>query len=200
MGVDKSHSILEIARNRTASTYPIEYHQMSVPEDTISDVASLGGPFDIAVVNWLFNYADTKRELYEMALWVNQLLKPGGILIGWTVSIEDVRDSDNGEAKNDPKFRWQTRFDGERKEGRVWNGENEMEYVNNLWVFNTYYTVFEVAGYEETRFLEHHEYVGANQYINCTQEERAIFEEFITWKGTVEKAFMSTKSSDTESA
>ena len=65
--------------------------------------------------------------------------------------------------------------------------------MNNLWTFGTYETVLEVAGFDEVRFLEHHEYIGSNDFVNSTREERAIWEEAITWKGTVLKVFRAIK-------
>jgi len=199
VAVDKSRAQIDTAMNRTASSrYPdIDYHQMDVPIDTLSaaDIEALGGPFDIALANWLFSYADSKPDLLRMMEWTNRLMKPGGTLIAWTVAVEDLRDADEGVVKNS-KFRIEQRFEGEngkKEEGRVWQGENEMEYVCSIYSFNTYETLFEIAGFRDVHFLEHHEYVAGNELSNCTREERAMFDELITWKGCILKVFTATK-------
>lgn len=193
VAVDKSQSQLDIARNRTAATYSnIEYHQMDVPMEIVPDIESLGGPFDIALANWLYSYADSKRDLLEMMRWTNRMMKPGATLIAWTVAIDDFRNADDGVVK-DPKFRIEQRFERERKEGRVWQGEDEMEYVCSIYSFNTYHTLFEVAGFENVHFLEHHEYVAEHDITNSSRAERAMFEELITWKGTILKVVRATK-------
>jgi len=193
VGVDKSDSILEIARNRTASTYPnIEYLQMEVPGDDIPDIESLGGPFDIALAIWLLPHADSKRQLLGMMQWIERVLKPGGTLIAWTVGIEDIRDADIGVVK-DPKFGMETYFEGERSEGSIFQKEGDMEYFGSIWSFNTYQTLLEVAGFENAHFLEHHEYFMREGQSECRAEERAMFEEIITWKGCILKALRATK-------
>ena len=193
VGVDKSEDILGIAANRTAATYSnIDYHRVDVPMESVPDIESLGG-FDIALVNWLFAHADTKSALLKMMLWTNRMMKSGGTVIGWTVATEDIRNADEGVVK-DPKFRMNTYFDGgEKREGAVRQTEDEMEYRGSIYTFNTYHTLFQVAGFENVHFLEHHEYVAGRGTSNSSRAERAMFEELITWKGAILKVFRATK-------
>jgi len=191
VGVEQSQFQVDLAKNRTTSIYPnVEYHQMDVPSD--ADISKLGGPFDIALVNWLYPYADSKGELLDMMRWTNRVMKPGGALIGWTVGIEDIRDADHGVVK-DPKFRVEQRFDGKKKEGRIHQRENEMRFDCSIYTLSTYRTLFDVAGFEDVHFLEPLDYVDGRNQSSSSREERAMFEELITWKGCILKAMRATK-------
>ena len=193
VGVDKSQNQVDLAMNLTASSYSnVEFHQMNVPSDVILDVESLGGPFDIALANWLLPHAHSKRELLQMMQWTNRMMKPGGTLIAWTVGIEFLQNADDGVVK-DAKFGMETHFEGEKKEGLISQIEGDMEYFGSIWSFNTYHTVLEVAGFEAVHFLEDHEYVAANRNSNCSEEERVMFNEIITWKGCILKALTAIK-------
>ena len=108
---------MEMARDHTpSSVYPtISYHQVDVGSTAAEQsVDTLGGPFDIAVAQWLYLYAGSKQELHDMIRWTGSVLKPGGLLIAVTPSIRNLDDAHNGTV---PGFSVKQIFGAEKKEG-----------------------------------------------------------------------------------
>lgn len=200
VGVDKSESQLALAKQKTQSdAYPnISYYQLDIGTETALDVEALGGPFDVALPIFLYNYAESKKELFDMIQWTNSLLKPGGTVIGCNPAIRNLSDADNGIYKNDPKFCYQQIFGDEVKEGKYLtklgdvHGDDTMNLESHLYTYNTYETVFEISGFSGVRFLEGDDYLN-DKITNSTEEERMMFLEFMTWKGCALRVFTATK-------
>ncbi|WP_191485578.1 class I SAM-dependent methyltransferase [Pseudomonas sp. FEN] len=80
VGVDISAAMIELARKESArNKEAIEYH--------VSNVCDMGvlGQFDLITAAWLFNYAQSPRELDKMFQVVAQNLAPGGKVVAYTV-------------------------------------------------------------------------------------------------------------------
>ena len=108
IGVEKSSAQLELARARTPTTnYPnVSFQQLAVGQTTENETLSLlqNGPFDIVLAIWLYNYAESKRDLLEFIQWTHRMLKPGGTVIAVVPTIRNIQDADIGLVKGDPKF------------------------------------------------------------------------------------------------
>lgn len=80
VGVDISSSMIELARKESARNQEaIEYH--------VANVCDMGvlGHFDRVTAAWLFNYAQSPRELEDMFQVVARNMLPGAKLIAYTV-------------------------------------------------------------------------------------------------------------------
>ena len=152
----------------------------------------------MAVPIYLYNYAESRTELYDMIQWTGSLLKPGGHLIGMAPFARNLHDLENGIYKNDPKFGFQLHFGDEVKEGLFLtqfgdvHGDDFLNLHTHLYSYNTLETLLEISGFCDVRFCEGDDY--ANRTVsNSSDEERMMFLEFMSYKGCPLKVFTATK-------
>merc|ERR1719334_1746220 len=136
---------------------------------------------------WLFNYAETKMELYDMIKWINAVLKPGGSLVALGPTIENLEDLHNGTVKDDLRFNDRYIFGEQKGEGLFVErmGQPTVDFDTYLWTHNTYGTLFEISGFDTVRFLGEDDFrIDAK---TCSTEKdierQAMFWEYMNWKG-----------------
>jgi len=206
VGVDKSQSQLDTAAEQSSAYPSLSYQRVDVGSSvSLSEVDSLGGPFDVAVAMWLFNYAETKSELLDMIGWVNAVLKPGGTLIAVVPSIGKVEDIHNGTVKDDPRFYTRYIFEEQLNEGMFVHSfgpeDDTIEFYTSMWAHTTYDTLLDVSGFENVRFLDANDFrIQIDGEEGCSTrsdiEGQAMMWEYQNWKGhltsvfTTHKAFM----------
>ncbi|PHM57995.1 class I SAM-dependent DNA methyltransferase [Xenorhabdus hominickii] len=81
VGIDISEKMIELARAKSKqSGDDLEFHIRDV-----CDMESFG-KFDLVVAAWLFNYAESLKELESMFYNIARNLKPSGKLVAYTTS------------------------------------------------------------------------------------------------------------------
>ena len=151
VGADLSQGMIDQARaEEQASPLGISYR--------VGDAATLGvvGAFDLVVAAYLFNYAQTRAQLYAFARTVHANLKPGGRLIGI-----------NDNPRNDPsRYGVHTgygfsrdialpRQEGSRIRYTFQTSDGTAFGFDNFWLApETYHAVFAEAGLAGFRFVD----------------------------------------------
>lgn len=215
VGVDKSQSQLDTATKQSLAYPSLSFQRVDVgSEMSVDAVNALGGPFDVAVAMWLFNYAETKSELRAMIAWVNAVLKPGGALIAVVPSIAKVEDIHNGTAKDDARFFTRYIFGDKLGEGMFVHSfgpenvqdEHHIDFCTAMWAHTTYETLFDVSGFDDVRFLNGDDFrIRFDVAIDTDTEgeaecrmlgdikRQAMMWEYQSWKGRITSVFTAHK-------
>ena len=88
LGIDISESQIGSAKDMTpCQLYPRVNYQIGTAKDLYKvNYKHLHDKFDVALINWGFNYAQDVDELHDMMKSVKKVLKPNGFVIASTIT------------------------------------------------------------------------------------------------------------------
>jgi len=154
VGVDISAEMVRLARGQEAGhAQPIRYE--------IADAGDLGafadqtglGDFDLAVAEWLLDYAGTREHLRAMCRSLAHILRPGGRF----VHLGGCFDSIFHHAENFPPYDidleiLESHGDGSRCRWTVRSGDQSVSAENTMWTPQTIDAELAAAGFSEIQW------------------------------------------------
>lgn len=154
VGVDVSEEMIRLASEQEAREPKGIRYEVGDATDLGSFVDRTGlGGFDIAVAEWLLDYADTLAMLRAMCRSLARVLRPGGRF----VHLGGCFDSLIHHPENFPRYGIDLEVlascgDGSRCRWTVGRGERSVSAENTMWTPRTITAELEAAGFEEVRW------------------------------------------------
>ncbi len=149
VGVDLSAEMIRLARGQEAGqAQPIRYEVADAGDlGEFADQTGLGG-FDLAVAEWLLDYAQTREHLRNMCRSLAHVLRPGGRF----VHLGGCFDSIFQHPDNFPKYGinleiLESHGDGSRCRWTVGTGDNSVSAENTMWTSETINAELQAAGF-----------------------------------------------------
>jgi toxoflavin synthase len=154
VGVDVSSEMIRLARERERADPKGIHYEVGDATDLESFVAHTGlDGFDIAVAEWLLDYADTFDVLRAMCRSLARVVRPGGRF----VHLGGCFDSLFGHPENFSRYGielevLESRGDGSRCRWTVGRGGQAVSAENTMWTPPTISAELEAAGFVDVQW------------------------------------------------
>eukprot|EP01084_Bolivina_argentea_P248875 416398_1 len=194
LGIDKSKPQIDVSKESTPETiYPFIQYEVGLAEDLYTDKYNhLHNSFDIALLNWCFNYATTIDAFNDMMRSVYKILKPNGFAMGLTVTCEDgnmLKEIYGDKELNEFNFIFYDFCD--KKDGDIVGYQmGSMPFDTYYYSPNTYKSVAQKHGFKQFSFLDEKYECIANPELN--EYEMKLWNAFIS-NPNASKMFYITK-------
>lgn len=151
VGVDLSQEMIRIAREREAREPKGIRFEVGDAADLAGVVERAGlGMFDVAVAQWLLDYADSRESLRRMCRSLARVVRPGGRFVHLGGCFESLFDHPESFAPYGVQLEvLESCGDGSRCRWTVKRGSESVSAENTMWTPATINAELEAAGFGE---------------------------------------------------